>query len=179
MKTLLDWRHQYDTARDKKEGDLAGLECKDESLTQQHFTDDANINVLAERFGMTGIPAMPLDPAMFRDTTNDPDLRQILDQNIEARNYFNALPHKLRQRFHHSMGELWNFLLDPENAEEAVRLGLLTRPTPAGDAQRAPADSPAATQNANAGEIANTPSPTTRDGSSSNTEGVPKPPRTP
>lgn len=179
MKTLFDWRHQYDVARDKKEGDLAGLECLDESLTQQHFTKDADINVLAERFGLTGIPAFPLDPAAFRDTTADPDLRQILDQNIEARNYFNALPHKLRQRFHYSMGELWAFINDPENAEEAVRLGLLNRPTPADDAQRAPAETSAATQNATAGTTANTPSQTTRDGSSNNTEGVPKPPRTP
>lgn len=133
IKTLLDWRHQYDTGRDKKEGDLAGLECLDESLTQQHFTKDADINVLAERFGLTGIPAFPLDPSAFRDTTEDPDLRQILDQSIEARNYFNALPHKLRQRFHYSMGELWHFVTDPDNADEAVRLGLLSRKEPSAE----------------------------------------------
>lgn len=133
MKTLLDWRHQYDVNRDKKEGDLAALTCLDESLTQQHFTKDADINVIAERFGLAGIPAFPLDPAAFRDTTADPDLRQILDQNIEARNYFNALPHKLRQRFHYSMGELWDFINDPENADEAVRLGLLSRNEPSAE----------------------------------------------
>lgn len=133
MKTLLDWRHQYDVARDKKEGELAGLECTDESLTQQHFTRDADINVIAERFGLTGIPSYPLDPTHFRDTTADPDLRTILDQSIEAREYFNALPHKLRQRFHYSMGELWQFINDPENADEAVRLGLLSRNEPSAE----------------------------------------------
>lgn len=159
MKTLFDWRHQYDTTRDKKEGDLAGLECLDESLTQQHFTKDADINVIAERFGLTGIPAFPLDPAAFRDTTADPDLRQILDQNIEARNYFNALPHKLRQRFHYSMGELWDFINDPENADEAVRLGLLTpAPSNAGSATAGAETTRSAESNTNL----------------SNTEGEPK-----
>lgn len=171
MKTLLDWRHQYDVTRDKKEGDLAGLECLDESLTQQHFTKDADINVIAERFGLTGIPAFPLDPAAFRDTTADPDLRQILDQNIEARNYFNALPHKLRQRFHYSMGELWQFINDPENADEAVRLGLLSRNEPSAEQQTTSPPRSASTPGANGSPNTSTTAPP------AGTEQPPKPPQ--
>lgn len=172
IKTLLDWRHQYDTARDKKEGDLAALECLDESLTQQHFTKDADINEIVQRFGLTGIPAFPLDPQAFRDTTADPDLRQILDQNIEARNYFNALPHKLRQRFHYSMGELWEFVNDPENAEEALRLGLLAREPTERTRSSAGADAPADRGNATA-------SSTPTDTGKASSEGTQTPPETP
>lgn len=171
MKTLLDWRHQYDVARDKKEGDLAGLECLDESLTQQHFTKDADINVIAERFGLTGIPAFPLDPATFRDTTTDPDLRQILDQNIEARNYFNALPHKLRHRFHYSMGELWDFINDPENADEAVRLGLLIRSEPSAEPPTTSPPQSASTPGANGSPSTSPTAPP------AGTEQPPKPPQ--
>lgn len=132
MKTLLNWRHQYDVDRDRKEGDNAALTCEDESLTQQHFAKDADINEIARRFGLTEIPLGALDPSLFRDTTNDPDLATILNQHREARDYFMALPAKLKLRFHNSPSELWNFIADPDNAEEAVRLGLLS--TSAGDA---------------------------------------------
>lgn len=136
MKPRLDWRHQYDTTRDEAEGDAAGLACLDESLTQQHFTEDADLNTIARRFGLTEIPSAPLDPSLFRDTTNDPTLVQILDAQREARDQFAALPWKIRKRFHNSPRELWDFITDPENEEEILRLGLLSRP--AGDAATTP-----------------------------------------
>lgn len=174
MKTLLNWRHQYDIARDEKEGLLAALECTDESLTQQHFTRDADINVIAERFGLTGIPSLPLDPAAFRDTTNDPDLREILDRSREARDHFNALPHKLRQRFHYSMGELWQFLRDPENADEAVRLGLLKRESSAAPPTTTPP--PSASKDGANGSPDTSTTATPADGRAQ-TEHPPKPPK--
>lgn len=126
MKTLINWRHQYDIKRDQEEGDAAALHCEDESLTQQHFTKDADINEIARRFGLVDVPLTALDPSLFRDTTNDPDLTTILDQRREAIEYFMALPAKMKARFHNSPNELYAFVLDPDNAEEAVRLGLLT-----------------------------------------------------
>ena len=171
MKTLLDWRHQYDVARDKKEGDLAALECKDESLTQQHFTEDADINVLAKRFGLTEIPLTALDPALFRDTTNDPELRDVLDIQRDAKERFLALPAKLRKRFHNSPRELWDFVNDPENAEEAVRLGLLAAPT----APNATPSSATETTASPSNSAKNQQAPSTE--SASNTEQPPKPPQ--
>lgn len=125
-KPRFNWRHQYDESRDIKEGDIAALECKDESLTQQSFAKDADLNVIAKRFGINEIPVGPLDPALFRDTSNDPDLRTILEHRHAAREAFAALPAKLQKRFHYNPAELWNFVTDPENAEESERLGLLT-----------------------------------------------------
>lgn len=123
------WRHQYDENRDTEEGLAATLACLDESLTQQHFTEDADLNVIAKRFGLNQIPVGPIDPSAFRDTTSDPTLAEILQHQIDARNGFMELPLKIRKRFHHSPGELWAFVNDPENAEEAVRLGLLQQHT--------------------------------------------------
>lgn len=130
MKPRFNWRHQYDEERDKKEGELAALRCEDESLTVQSFAKDADLNEIARRYGINAIPTGPLDPAHFRDTTQDPDLRQILDIQRSAKNHFAALPAKLRKRFHNSPEELWAFVNDPENAEEAVRLGLLKKKEP-------------------------------------------------
>jgi len=127
MKPRFNWRHQYDVERDTKEGDNAALHCEDDSLTVQSFAQDADLNVIAKRFGINAIPTAPLDPALFRDTTNDPDLRQILDAQRNAKEQFLGLPAKLRARCHNNPKELWDFLGDPDNHEEALRLGLLKR----------------------------------------------------
>jgi len=143
-----DWRHQYDLDADEREGNAAALNCEDESLTQQSFTQDADLNVIARRFGLNEIPLGTLDASHFRDTTADPDLRDVLEYQRQARDNFMSLPAKLRKRFHNSPNELWQFVNDPENAEEALRLGLLTRMdtaapaqpgTPTGSASTAPA----------------------------------------
>lgn len=139
MKPRIKWRHQYDLDSEEKEGEAAILRCEDESLTQQSFTEDADLNVIARRFGLNEIPIGPIDASDFRDTTQDPELRDILEHRREARDNFMALPAKLRMRFHNSPNELWQFVNDPENAEEALRLGLLAKP-PAVTPQGTPAD---------------------------------------
>lgn len=174
MKPLIKWRHQYDQEADTREGDRAALHCLDESLTQQSFTDDANINVIAQRFGLNDIPSQPLDPSLFRDTTNDPELRDVLELHRAARDQFMALPAKLRKRFHNSPGELWNFVNDPENAEEAVRLGLLTAaPAPSGTPTGSPGTAPATS----ATSPTSTAPTGTPKGAPPTTENPPKPPQ--
>lgn len=130
MKPRFNWRHQYDDKRDEAEGLAAATFNTEESLTQQSFKDDADLNVIARRFGLNDIPIGQIDPSVFRDTTNDPDLVDVLEAQREARDAFMSLPAKLRRRFHNSPKELWDFVTDPENAEEAIRLGFLTRAAP-------------------------------------------------
>lgn len=174
IKPRFNWRHQYDTARDQQEGDTAILKCEDESLTVQSFAQDADLNVLAKRFGINAIPTAPLDAATFRDTTQDPDLRQILDYRIEAQNQFRGLPAKLRRRFHDNPAELWQFLQDPDNAEEAIRLGLLTAaPATSGTPTASPSTAPAT----NATSHTDTAPKGTPKGAPQKTENPPNPPR--
>lgn len=122
------WRSANDGPKeDERHGLEAGLRCEDPSLTVQSFTEDADINVLARRFGITEIPFAPIGEEII-DTTQFPELRDILEARRAAANGFANLPVKIRKRFRNSPEELWNFLQDPDNADEAVRLGLLTRP---------------------------------------------------
>lgn len=167
MKPRFNWRHQYDQDRDKSEGEAAGITCTDEHLTVQSFMEDADLNVLAKRFGLDNIPIAPLDPRLFRDTTNDPDLREVLERGRVAKEYFMALPAKMRTRFHNNMAELWNFVTDPENAEEAVRLGLLTPTNTANDANSSTTSASHPTA----------PATTTAGSSTTSTENPPNPPR--
>lgn len=125
-----DWRHQYDMLRDKEEGDAATVYNTDEPITQQQFKDDADINILAKRYGLEKqpLPVEALDPRFYGDLSEVPDLRTLLDIANEAKNHFMELPPKLRARFNNQPGQLWAFVNDPENADESVRLGLLVRP---------------------------------------------------
>lgn len=123
----IQWRTANDgDADNEKHGLSAAITCEDASLTVQSFTEDADINVLARRFGITDIPLTPIGDDLI-DTTQFPDLREILEARRAAANGFAALPIKIRKRFRNSPEELWNFLQDPDNADEAVRLGLLSR----------------------------------------------------
>nr|QJB18815.1 MAG: internal scaffolding protein [Microvirus sp.] len=125
----IDWRTQNEPVRSAKIGAECATINEADSLTQQHFAESADINVLVQRFGLDKgpIPHVPFNPEYYGDFTDVPDLRTALDLVNDAKNRFMALPAKLRARFHNSPGELWHFVNDPENGEESVRLGLLQR----------------------------------------------------
>lgn len=128
----INWRHQGDPVQDRITQEACITYFEDESLTQQHFTEEADLNVLAKRFGLDKgpLPVAPADPRYYGDMSNIPDLRTVLDIAHDAREKFAALPAKLRARFNNQASQLWDFVNDPENADEAVRLGLLARPEP-------------------------------------------------
>lgn len=142
-KSTFQWRHAYDPVADAREGAAAATSCEDESLTQQQFAEDADINVLVKRFGLEKVtlPVEAIDPRYYGDFTDVPDLRTALDRVNEATNRFMDLPAQLRSKFDNNPAKLWHFVNDPDNGPEAVRLGLLkplqdeTRPTPAEPAQ--------------------------------------------
>lgn len=125
----VDWRNPNDPARNAECGAACAITSWLPSRTQQQFRTDADINVIAKRFGLDRqpMPVAPIDPAYYGDFTGAPDLRTVLDNVRDAREHFMALPPKLRARFHNKPAELWEFVNDPENADEAVRLGLLAR----------------------------------------------------
>ncbi|WNK13865.1 MAG: internal scaffolding protein [Microvirus sp.] len=129
MQSQFTWRHQYDLKADKAAREATDIMCPEDSLTQQQFKDEMDINVLAERFGISSgpMPVAPFNPAHYGDFTEVPDLKTALDLVRDANDRFMALPPKLRSRFHNSPAELWDFINDPDNADEAVRLELLRR----------------------------------------------------
>lgn len=135
MGSRFEWRHQYDDERDAFERELTDVDTGSESMVQQQFAEDADINVIVRRFGLSDtVPPQALDPRYFGDLGEIPDLGTALRLVKDAQDKFNALPVDLRNRFQNSPALLWNFVNDPRNAEESVRLGLLARretPTPA------------------------------------------------
>lgn len=127
----IEWRTANDgAATNERYGLMAATECKDPSLTQQHFTEDADVNTIARRFALDKgpMPHVPIDPRYYGDLSDVPDLRTALDLVRDAENRFMDLPPALRARFDNQPSRLWDWINDPFNADQAVALGLLKRP---------------------------------------------------
>jgi len=114
--------YNYDMALVSQE---TGLECKDPSLAQQHLKDECDINVIVERFGVTGqLPTTPLEPS-YGDFSGVSDYHTALNAIKAADEAFMALPAKIRAKFDHDPNALLNYLQNEENRDEAIQIGLI------------------------------------------------------
>jgi phage internal scaffolding protein len=121
----------------------SGLECKDDTLAQQHFKDEADINRIVKQFVATGMvnatTRQALDPQVFYDVM---DYQSALEAVRAADEVFMQLPAELRERFDNDAGAFVDFVSDPVNASEIRALGLgklppleVASPGPEGTAQ--------------------------------------------
>jgi len=123
-KTTVFVRNPYNYDMNKV-SDETGLECKDPSLAQQHMKDECDINVIVERFGVTGeLPTSPIPP-QYGDFSGVTDYHTAINAVRASEEAFMALPAKIRARFDHDPNALLQFLNDPINRDEAIEIGLI------------------------------------------------------
>jgi phage internal scaffolding protein len=123
-KTTVFVRNPYNYDMDKV-SDETGLECKDPSLAQQHMKDECDINVIVERFGVTGeLPNSPIPP-QYGDFSGVTDYHTAINAVKASEEAFMALPAKIRAKFDHDPNALLQFLNDPINRNEAIEIGLI------------------------------------------------------
>lgn len=108
--------------------DKAGLQCKDKSLAQQQFKDECDINTIVERFGLTGTVPENFRMPLTGDFRDAPDFFTAMLKVREAGESFMELPADIRARFVNDPGRLIEFLENPANRDEAVKLGLVALP---------------------------------------------------
>jgi hypothetical protein len=114
--------YNYDTDAASNE---SGLHCEDASLAQQHFKDECDINNILRQFNITGLlPEGALTPR-YGDFTGIGDYHTALNRVIAAEDEFMSLPATLRARFENDPAQLIEFLDNPENKNEAIKLGLV------------------------------------------------------
>lgn len=101
-----------------------GLECLDESLTQQHQAEEADINTIVRRFGVTGHLPESARPVFFGDFDDVFDFQSAQNAVIAADRAFMALPADLRARFANDPQKFVEFCSDEANVEELRKLGL-------------------------------------------------------
>lgn len=103
------------------------LDTGSESFVQQQFKDDCDIHTIVDRFTRTGrLPVMEQRP-LYGDFSDVADFQEA--QNLIARTteYFDLLPSDLRARFNNNPSEFLAFVNDPQNTEEAIKLGILAK----------------------------------------------------
>lgn len=101
---------------------------EDPPMTDPQWTEESDINYIMDKFQKTGqLTHTSNRQGVYADVSQIPDLLGAAIIVKEAQDNFNALPSQIREKFKNDPQEMINFLQDPKNAEEAVKLGLLNK----------------------------------------------------
>lgn len=102
-----------------------------ERRVKQSFVDECNINNILKQYSVTGqikhISAKAQQGA-YLDLPDDLDFQASLQIVKDGEAAFASLPSKTRDRFKNDPAEFLMFMADPANLDEAVKLGLATKP---------------------------------------------------
>lgn len=106
------------------------IDCSQGGLTDQSFKNDADINIIVERFNKTGILPSIERKSYFADVTEIPTLEQAFDIVDKAREEFGKLPAEVRRKMGDNPANLENFINDEDNTEFLKKHGVLIEKTP-------------------------------------------------
>ncbi|AXH74899.1 MAG: internal scaffolding protein [Microviridae sp.] len=124
------FRSGFNYDRDKASLE-SGLDCQDPSRTQQQFAEDADINTIVRRFGITGkMPENATFPT-YGDFTGISDYRTALDAINQADAEFLAIPAEVRARFDNDPQRFLEFCSTPDNLPAMREMGLAVQPAEA------------------------------------------------
>lgn len=102
------------------------------TLADQSQKDECDVNRILQKFRETGSLVDPLHPGTrqpsFGDFYDLPDYQGMLDVIAAADDAFMTLPATVRDRFRNNPAEIFEFLKDEKNRDEAVKLGILPKP---------------------------------------------------
>jgi len=122
MKTVFcrsPYNYDMDLASDK-----SGLKCEDASLTQQQFKEESDINTIVARFMKSGVLPTPVNMPQYVDYEGVFDFQSAMNTIRQADENFMRMDANVRARFNNSPQEFLEFFANPENQDEAIRLGL-------------------------------------------------------
>ena len=115
----------------------ARIDAEQESLTNQSFQEECDINNIMAKHRESGIVThVAAHEGVYADFGEIGDYQESLNRVLACRDLFSELPAELRSQFSNDPGLFMDFVLDPENADGMRELGLLPteRPEPeAGD----------------------------------------------
>lgn len=118
-------RSPYNYDRRKASVD-SGLECRDGSRTVQSMAEEADINTLVKRFGLTGKMPVGVVAPSYADFDEIFDFQTAMNAVLRADRAFLQLPADVRYRFANDPHRFVEFCSDEKNAAELNKLGLLS-----------------------------------------------------
>lgn len=97
-----------------------------ESMTQQNFKEECDVNNILRRFERDGVVEhLARYQGQYADVSTALGFREAMQVVCDAREAFESLPSGLRKRFGNSPEAFLAFVEDPANEDEMRRLGLL------------------------------------------------------
>ncbi|AXH78009.1 MAG: internal scaffolding protein [Microviridae sp.] len=101
------------------------FDAEDESVTQQQFKDDCDINNIMKKYTQTGeFSHLNPNKGQYLDLVGLPDYQTALHTVIQAEESFMTVPAEIRKKFDNDPSQFIKFLSDEKNNDEAVKLGL-------------------------------------------------------
>lgn len=122
QKIFIRTGNNYDMNAISIETGLSGFE---KSLTQQHQKDEADINMIVKRFGLTGQLPSNIRMPSYGDFTDVIDYQSAMNAVKAAEESFMAMPAYVRNRFNNDPAKFVEFCSDEKNKDEAIKLGLV------------------------------------------------------
>jgi len=105
-----------------------GMRFNQENRVQQHFGPSCDVNEMRKRMsrGQT-VKVVPSDGMFYGDFTRCNDFQSAQNAICAAREAFDALDYRIRDRFNNDPNQFLRFVQDEKNREEAIELGLLQK----------------------------------------------------
>jgi len=124
----------------RAESDAVAVDTGSETLVQQSFKEEVDVNTIARRFGVTSSMALGPGKPMYGDFTGITDFDSAVALVDGARKRFGKLPAELREEFGNDPANLVRFASSstPEEFEEFFA----PEPAPGGEAPPAPPGTP-------------------------------------
>lgn len=101
-----------------------------EGSTRQSMKDEVDINKIVSRFMKTGqLSHLERREKLFADVSEIGDYRECLERVQSVQDaFFKEVPAKIRERFGHNPARFLEFISDPRNGDEMVKMGLRKKP---------------------------------------------------
>ncbi len=122
------------------------LELDVESKVEQHHEGSSDINAIIRKAEKVGRLPDPVLPGVYGDFSSAEDYHETQNRVIAAGDMFDALPADLRMEFGNDAGVMLEFVNNPDNVEEARKMGLVPpeerEPDVAAEAPKEPVAAP-------------------------------------
>nr|QJB20793.1 MAG: internal scaffolding protein [Microvirus sp.] len=107
---------------------IQGFVFTQDSLTKQSHKDEVDILNVMRRYTTSGLPLPTASEASFVDLVGAGDYLTSLNKINEAKEAFLGLSSSIRDKFNNDPALFLNFVHDPKNKDELVKLGLSKKP---------------------------------------------------
>lgn len=117
---FMEFRTQYDKLKKV-------LISEKPSMTNQSSKKSCDINYIIDKYQKTGVAPVVKDKALFGDFSNVSDYQNAQNTIIKAEEQFSSLNSKIRERFNNNPSKFLEFVSNPQNKDEGIRLGIFEK----------------------------------------------------